>query len=124
MADPTATMRARLAQLVREEGEFERRLVENRAAQRELRAILDQVDPAADVSPRTPARPCIRELAIQLARRSGGDFRIRDLLTITQDHGYKSDHGGLHTSLVGMREFQHVGPGRFKLVDHVNEPLS
>jgi hypothetical protein len=58
----------------------------------------------------------IRQLALKLARDCGGEFRVGDLHTLTQAHGFKSDHGGLHTSLKAMKEFEHSGPGRFRLV--------
>ncbi len=67
-------------------------------------------------------RPTIRRLALALARGQGGEFRVRDLFTLTQANGFKSDHGGLHTSLKAMKEFEHSGRGTFRLIVDTDDP--
>ncbi len=66
---------------------------------------------------RPPHGPTIRAIAIEAARASGGGkLAVRDLLRRTRAHGFKSDHGGLHTYLKGLDEFAKSGPGVFKLI--------
>ena len=67
-----------------------------------------------DGAPLSGPRPTIRQLAIRWAPRHRGVVRIRDFVRETQAHGFKSDHGGLHTALSGMREFRHEEPGVFR----------
>ncbi len=61
-------------------------------------------------------RPSLRELAFERAQANSGVVRLRDLLREAHEHGFKSDHGGLHTYLKGLHEeFEQSGPGEFRI---------
>ena len=94
-----------------------------RVALRSLGAEHDAGRESAEEVPRTRARrrpemrqrPKIRVIARRLASSHDGVLRVRELLRETRAHGFKSDQGGLHTLLSGLKEFEHCGPGRFML---------
>lgn len=68
-------------------------------------------------------RPSIRELAFERAEANRGVVRLRDLLREAHEHGFKSDHGGLHTYLKGLHDdFEQSGPGEFRIRMEVKAP--
>lgn len=66
----------------------------------------------SSASPRT--RPKIHEIAVGLATQSGGEVSAAELYHATRPYGFKSDRGGIYTSLMNFRDFERVGPGRFR----------
>ena len=78
--------------------------------------------PRIEVRYRGGDRPTIRVVARERAEKSGGALKIRDLLRETRRLGFKSDQGGLHTYLKGLREFIQSGPGEFSLRIDAQDP--
>lgn len=135
MSELGLQLRRRLEVLSQERSALELRLAENGAARREVETLLRTLETPSTANPvqlqteegsdytatasasnaQGSSRPTVRQLARDSANREGGEFRVRQLLELAQSHGHRSDHGGLHTALRGMAEFEHSGPGRFRL---------
>jgi hypothetical protein len=62
-------------------------------------------------------RDSIKDIAKRMARQNGGLLKVRDLLKATMQAGFKSDQGGLHTYLMGSKEFLKSNPGEFRLIE-------
>jgi hypothetical protein len=111
------TVERELSAVVAEREELERRqrqLSEEADALRRLVSITDEDEPPA--SSDRSSRPTVREIAIEIAKKNGGIVTAAEVFHATRPYGFKSDRGGIYTSLMQSASFEKVSPGRFEYI--------